>query len=331
MQAGSGPDIILYVNFSVGSLANLSDLVPLDNLGLDDQYLTQNYDPLGEELVKWQGETWGLPVVEDSLFLIYNQQTINRSDLPDNPMALDDLLARAKAYSEKNPGKYLVCNQVFNATPNVNFAVPVFYAFSNGQALIDDTGKVSINTPEMIAAAKWLVEFAKYAPQNVDFSACQKMFQDGTAAAVWETGVDISALDPSGSHYGVVPMGRPEVGALLFSITRNALEHGNSQQALDLIQFLSNAENSQKMAASFNQVPANLAARSTMNASSSPEFANLMIGVNLGVPISTAVFNYAGITPISNAFRDIFSGAKTPEQALEEAQSATETEVAKWK
>ena len=60
-------------------------------------------------------------------------------------------------------------------------------------------------------------------------------------------------------NYGILPMGKPFVGIKTLMITKNAVDRGNAELALDIIKFFTSAEMQKKLALANKTIPANTA------------------------------------------------------------------------
>ena len=108
LPSGEGPDLIHWTGDQIGTLAQAADIIPLDEY-LPENYLTQNFEPAAAQAMQWHEQSWGIPITQEGLTLIYNQEQLNRSDLPD-PTDFNALLEKARAFRQENPGKYYLCN-----------------------------------------------------------------------------------------------------------------------------------------------------------------------------------------------------------------------------
>jgi arabinogalactan oligomer/maltooligosaccharide transport system substrate-binding protein len=329
IPAGEGPDLIGWANDQIGGQALAGNIVDLTTLGVTMDFLKSTYEPAAVNGVVWQGKIWGLPESQEGIAVVYNKAVASEADFPSDPKNFDDLLAKAKAFSDKNAGKYLICNQGLG-NPDAYHAGAVYFGFGLPN-YVDDAGMVYLNTPEGIAAAKWITEWKKVAPAETSHEICKTMIIEGQAAAWWTGPWAIADLEAAGIDYGILPMGSPFVGIKTMMISKNAVDRGTAAVALDIIKFFTNAENSKKLALANKTIPANTAALADAEVQALATVAGFGKSLNLGVPMANTPFAGAQWGPVGDTTMAIWNGAQTPEEAMAAGQKAIEEGVAAMK
>lgn len=326
IPAGEGPDIIGWANDQIGGQALVGNIVDLGTLGVDQAFLDSTYEPAAVAGVVWQGKIWALPESQEGIAIVYNKALASEADFPSDPMDFADLLAKAEAFATANPGKFLVCNQGLG-NPDAYHVAPVY--FGNGMpTYIDDTGKAYLNSPEALAAAEWITKFAAFAPTESSHEICKTMVVEGNAAAWWTGPWAIADLEAAGVDYGILPMGRPFVGIKTLMITRNAVDRGTAEVALDIMKFFTNAENSKQIALANKTIPANTAALNDPEIQALTTIAGFGASLNLGIPMANTPYAGAQWGPVGDMTTAIWTGAQTPAEALDAAQAAAEEAIA---
>jgi arabinogalactan oligomer/maltooligosaccharide transport system substrate-binding protein len=329
IPAGEGPDIIGWANDQIGGQALVGNIIDLGTLGVDMAFLESTYEPAAVKGVVWQGKIWAIPESQEGIAIVYNKALASEADFPADPMDFADLLAKAEAFAEANPGKYLVCNQGLGNADAYHVA-PVY--FGHGiPTYIDDAGTVYLNTPEAIAAGNFMVEFKAFAPAETSHDVCKAMITEGNAAAWWTGPWAIADLETAGIDYGILPMGSPFVGIKTFMITKNAVDRGTAEVALDVIKFFTNAANQTSVALANKTIPANTAALNDPQIQALATIKGFGASLNLGVPMANTPYAGAQWGPVGDATNAIWSGAQTPEVALAAAQAAAEEAIAGMK
>jgi multiple sugar transport system substrate-binding protein len=203
------------------------------------------------------GALYALPYVGNSQLFFYRRDLFEKHNLKE-PATWDDVLTAAKTISEREttgaPGGGKVYGYVMRAAQG-NAAVadfmPIFWAF--GGEMFDSSGQPAVNSPEGIAALKFMVELGKYAPPGyASFNADEvgAHLLQGTAAMSINWPAWISSFnDPSKSKVidqmrffqmpGAKNPGRAEIGNWLIAIPRDAR---NAEAALDFLLWASSAE-----------------------------------------------------------------------------------------
>lgn len=227
----------------------LSDLTPLlQSRGLSgpDQDFVETSIALCRNPYK-TGTLHALPYVGNSQLFFYRKDLFAKYGLKE-PAQWTDVLAAAKTIQEKETeGGNKINGYVMRAAQG-NAAVadfmPIFWAF--GGEMFDASGKASVNTPEGIAALKFMLELGKYSPPGyASFNADEvgAHLLQGTAAMSINWPVWISKFDdPSKSKVignmtfttlpGAQKTGQAEIGNWLIAIPRDSQ---NSEAAMDFL------------------------------------------------------------------------------------------------
>ncbi len=325
IPAGEGPDIIGWANDQIGTQALAGNIVALDDYGIDKAFLDSTYEPAAVRGVVWQDMIWGLPESQEGIALVYNKALVTDKYLPTDPMDFADLLAKAQAFNT-DTGKYLICNQGLGNADAYHVA-PIY--FGNGvPEYVDDQGMAYLNTPEALAAGKWMVEFSKVAPAETSHDICKAAIIDGTAGAWWTGPWAIADLEAAGIDYGIVPMGKPFVGIKALLLSKNAVDRGNEAVAIDIMKYFTSGAVQAKIAATNKTIPAATEAMNDAAVQALPTLRGFGASLNLGVPMANTPYAGAQWGPVGDATTAIWTGAQTPEEALAAAQAAIEKAIA---
>ena len=240
-----------------------------------------------------------------------------------------DLLAKAEAFAAANSGKYLICNQGLGNADAYHVA-PVYFGHGVPE-YVDDQGVAYLNTPEALAAGKWMVEFSKVAPAETSHDICKAMITEGDAGAWWTGPWAIADLEAAGIDYGIVPMGKPFVGIKALLLSKNAVDRGNEAVAIDIMKYFTSGPVQAKIAAVNKTIPASTEAMKDAAVQALPTLRGFGASLNLGVPMANTPFAGAQWGPVGDATTAIWTGAQTPEEALAAAQAAIEKAIADMK
>jgi arabinogalactan oligomer / maltooligosaccharide transport system substrate-binding protein len=328
IPAGEGPDIIGWANDQIGTNALNGNIVALDDLGVTQDFLTSTYEPAAVAGVTWQGKIWALPESQEAITLVYNKAVATAEDFPTNPLDFADLLAKAKAFYEAK-GIPLFCNQGFPGADAFHVA-PLYFGFGV-PSYVDDQGKVYLNTPEAIAAGDWLVSVKPYLLPEMSHEICKTAIIEGKVAAWWTGPWAIADLEAAGVDYGFVPMGKPFVGIKTMMVTKNAVDRGNAEIALDIIKYYTSYEIQKYVTLANKTVPANSQALQDPDVQALVTIAGFGANANLGIPMANTPFAGAQWGPVGDATGAIWNGSQTPADALAAAQTAIETAIAGMK
>jgi len=329
IPAGEGPDIIGWANDQIGTQALAGNIIDLTTQGIDKAYLDKNFEPAAVKGVIWKGKIWALPESQEGIALVYNKALMTDEFMPKDPANFDDLLAKAKAFAEKNPGKFLVCNQALGNADAYHVA-PIYFGFGV-PSYVDDEGKAYMNTPEAIKAGEWIAEFSKYAPKETSHEICKTMITEGKAAAWWTGPWAVADIEKAGIDYGITAMGKPFVGIKTLMITKNAVDRKTVKTAVDIIKYFTNTENAKKMALANKTIPANTAALKDKEVAALYSIVQFGSSTNLGVPMANTPFAGAQWGPVGDATTAIWTAAQKPAEALAAAQKAIDDAIAAMK
>ncbi len=209
------------------------------------------------------GALYALPYVGNSQLFFYRKDIFEKHSLKE-PATWDEVLAAARTISEREtagaPGGGKMHGYVMRAAQG-NAAVadfmPIFWA--HGAEMFDESGKPTVNSPEGIAALKFMLELGKYSPPGyASFNADEvnAHLLQGTAAMSINWPAWISPInDPAKSKVigkmeftvmpGAAKPGRAEIGNWLISIPRSAK---NADAAFDFLVWATNAEQMKRSA-----------------------------------------------------------------------------------
>jgi multiple sugar transport system substrate-binding protein len=176
----------------------------------------------------------------------YNKEMLASKGLKE-PKSWDDILAIAKAFTDKGNKKYGI------ALPTVEggFSEQAFsqFALSNNANILNSKGKLNIDTPEMKEALTYYQNLAKYTmPGSNDTTEVKDAFMNGTVPmALYSTYILPSVFDEGkASNIGfAIPEQKSKavfgtVSALTIS---SGLEDNQKKAAQEFVEFLSKPEN----------------------------------------------------------------------------------------
>ena len=327
IPAGEGPDIIAWANDWIGRYALTKAIVPLDDY-IDKDWFEGYYEPAAKAAMKFQGKIWGLPYRQEAILLVYNKALISEEDLPADPLDFDDLMAKAKAFQEAHPGVYYLCNQGLG-NPDAYHVAPIYHGF--GGWYVNDEGEVGLTTPETLAAAKWIAEFKEISPAETGHEICMAMLAEGKAAIWWTGPWAIKSIADAGIDYGLQPMGSPFVGVHCFMMTANAVERGKAEETIEVMKYLTSAGVWKRMAVINKEVPAATEALQDPDVQAMYEIKQFGASAALGVPMPSTPFMGCMWGPVGDATMAIWTGAQTPEEAMEAAKATAEECIAGMK
>ncbi len=312
----------------IGNNVLAGNIAPLSDYGITMDWLQSTYEPAAVNGVIYDGKIWGLPEAQEGVTLICNSAVISPSDFPADPEDFAGLLALATQFHSDNPDKYLIYNQgldTANAAGDAYHVSPIYYGF--GAYYVDETGKVGLNTPEALAAGQWLADAAAAFPTQSSQAEGLAALTDGSGACMWTGPWELADIKNAGINYFIEPFGRPFVGIKVELMTTNAVDRGNADAVVKVLQYFDSADVQTKLSVANSTIPANSAALASPEVSQNPDVVGFGAQFKLGVPQPNTPYMNALWGPVGQATIAIFTGSQSPADALAAAQDAAETSI----
>ena len=262
IASGDGPDI-MQVAEGVNVYSSKSQILPLDDYvesaGLD---LEERFGPVGE-LYSYEDSVYAIPDRSGAMIVYYNKDMFDAAGV-EYPTA-DWTTEDAQAAMEKLtvPGKQ------WGYAGAGWWAQWWSFAYQNGGQIIDDEGRPSVDSPEVVEALQWANDLthehhvaptaAEYADMGPDMGgdpafAAQKVAMNTTG--FWAIG----GLLEADFNWDIAPMWQGEEQAVSafgsgLAISRDS---ENPEAAFEAIDFLTDAEAQEVIIRNAQDVPANL-------------------------------------------------------------------------
>ncbi len=178
IAGGNPPDIAGFWSDRLAGYVQNGALEPLDALMAASGVSPEAYLPKVLEACQFEGFTWGLPLTPATLALFYNRDHFRRAGLdPDRPprtiAELDEFARRLTLWD----GAHEHITQL-GFTPDIpgwwNNLWPIWF----GGEMWDGQGRVTVDSPENIAAMQWVQSYAReYSVEELDrFKAAANNF-----------------------------------------------------------------------------------------------------------------------------------------------------------
>ncbi|TDL71064.1 sugar ABC transporter substrate-binding protein [Rhodococcus qingshengii] len=191
----------------------------------------------------------GMPISGWVQGIWYNKEMLAAKGL-EEPKSWDDVLAIAKAFTDPSNKKYGI------GIPTVEggFSEQAFsqFALSNNANILDDKGKLNINTPEMKEALTFYQQLAKYTmPGSNDVTEVKDAFMNGsTPMAVYSTYI-LPAVFEQGNAANIgfaIPTQKTKAvfGTTTALTISSGLENDQKKAAEVFVEFMGQPENMTK-------------------------------------------------------------------------------------
>ncbi|GAA2339906.1 extracellular solute-binding protein [Saccharopolyspora halophila] len=315
-QGGQGPDVL---RADVGWISQLAEAGLIQDLsGTPLATDTADYLPKPLESTKYQGKTYAVPQVTDSMALFYNKRKLAEAGV-EPPESWEDVKRIAPKLGGENA--LFINNDEYYALP---------FLYTHGGDLVDTEAKaITVNSPESVRGiriAKELLDAgaARTAlDQPNSYSSMKTAFTSGEVAmvidgpwAVPEYTGSAAFSDPK--NLGIAPIpgsATPSpVGGHDYVIRQGSDATEASQQ---FIRCMSSTRSQARIAAELGLLP------TRSSAYEDPDVADNPI-VQAFKPLAAATHSRAWIPennellePLQTAYADILAGRQDPQQALD--------------
>ncbi|MCI2421260.1 extracellular solute-binding protein [Saccharopolyspora sp. K220] len=325
-QGGQGPDVLRADVGWVAQLAQAGLIHDLSNTPLATD--TGDFLAAPLESTKYQGKTYGVPQVTDTLALFYNKRQLAQAAV-DPPKSWDEL----KAIAPKLGG-----DRALFINNDEYYALPFLYTF--GGDLVDTESRlITVNSPEAVRGvqvAKDLLDAgaARTAlDQPNSYTSMKAAFTAGEVAMVidgpWAVSEFVQSeqfADPA--NLGIAPVpgsATPSpVGGHDYVIRQGS---DATEASMKFIQCMSSAEHQAEIAGKLGLLPTRRSAYDV------PEVAQHPV-VSAFRPLAANAHNRPWIPensellePLQTAFADILAGRKDAQAALDETARTYQTSV----
>jgi maltose-binding protein MalE len=326
IPSGQGPDIIAWVDDRIGDSALQKIIQPLDDYGVNQDYLKANFSPVAVNAMVYHDKVYGIPESLEAITFIYNKKLIQEADLPKNT---DDLIAKAKTYNQP-PNKYLF---VYNAKADAYASAPWWQG--SGVTLVTPEGTTELASENGVKAANLIKSFSEIMPKELAYDESNTLFMDGKAAIIMNGPWVIADYKAKGIDFGLTPIpvvsnsgkpGAPFVGVKLLMLAANAK---NPQAAVDLMKYYGSTDVQAQLAKVNKQVPANTQAQ--VQVQDDPIIGGFVKQSANGVPLPNNEFVSAMWDPFGKTVEAIWTGAVPPEQAVKDGAALFDQKVADLK
>lgn len=320
VRANNGPDIIAWVDDSLGELVDSHTVIPMDQY-ISQSYVNSTYTQAAAQAVQFNSHVWGVPETVEAVTIMYNKKLISASQLP---TTTDQMLAFEQSYTQQHPGQYGIVWPTQDAYYNAAW----FYGF--GAYYVKPDGTVGLNTPQATAAGNFIASFRPYLPKQLDGTTASSLFTEGKAAAIidgpwaYDNYAKTAGIDVGFATLPMVPSnssthGTPFVGVKSLWVSKNAKDPALDA---DILKFYTNYQNQLTMIQTTGEIPANQQALQDPAVTSNPAISGFANEVQYGTPLPNTPYMSALWTPVANALAAIWTGTQTPAAALSDAQAA---------
>lgn len=335
MAAGKSPfdimlvDDIWFPEFAqAGWLKDISADIPAD--------MRADSSQAAWDIVSYDGKQWGLPWLLDQLYFYYNDDMLKQAGFDAPPTTYEEMMTMAQVMHDKG----IVDSPVVLAWAQIEAAITEFVAllYANQGQFFDDAGTPVFNSPEAVAVLQWMVDNLKSGlvnPASTTYGEedIRNTMSAGKAAfgINWAYMLDL-ANDPAQStvaghiRMALMPVFQKAKDAGVVSSSNNgsmgfavAAGSAHPDEALQFIEYLTSKDVQKRYAAHVTPLWTSLY--------SDPD---LLAAQPVLLDMFAKQWPYAHVRPkvpyylemsqaLQVALQEALTGAKTPQQALDDA------------
>lgn len=319
---GTGPDLFEWNHDWIGTVVAADLIEPIDDLVSYE--LQEKYVPSAFQAGQYNGRLYTLPISAEAGALAYNKTMLGDQPSPKTTADLVSLMAALKPQ-----GGFGI------SYPLVPFLVSGYVHAFGGWLWDDETKTLGVNSPETKAAIEWLVEtFKPYMSSDPTWDPQVTLFNEKLAPFAingpWMTG----SWNDAGIDFGVMPlpeinelgkMPEPYTGVKSVYMTKNVRD--KEAAFAFMVWATTSKERILQRAMQLGYIPVLNEVVDLPEIQNDPVISGFAAQVALGKPMSSSPEMVAVWGPFGDAVAAAFTGAKTVDQALDDAQGAIQEAI----
>ena len=334
----SGEPAQLAVMFSIDAydLIEQDLILPFEDLvsGDEEQRWLESFYPALMANSKIEGKTWGIPFQRSTIVAYYNKDMFRAAGLdPEKPPATwDEMVQMGKALTQGDTYGVMI--------PSTGYPYWMFQALAiqNGKELMANDGLTTyFDDPAVVEALEFWLSLSKehgiMPSGTVEWGTLRQAFLEGQTAMMWHSTGNLTAVKDNASFdFGVamlpanVRLGSPTGGGNFYVFKDTSAEERAA--ALKLIKFMTAPEQAAEWSIATGYMGVSPAAYDTEALEAYTESFPLALVARNQLEHAVAEFSTFETARVrdglNNAIQSALTGAKTPEEALGEAQKSAE-------
>ena len=334
----SGEPAQLAVMFSIDAydLIEQDLIVPFDDMvnGADGEAWLNGFYPALMANGKIEGKTWGIPFQRSTIVAYYNKDMFRAAGLdPESPPTTwDELISMGKALTKDDTYGIMI--------PSTGYPYWMFQALAiqNGKEVMSNDGlSTSFDDPDVVKTLEfWKSLSAEHGvmPEGtVEWGTLRQAFLEGQTAMMWHSTGNLTTVKNNASFdFGVAELpanirkGSPTGGGN-FYIFKDTTDEERAA-AMKLIQFMTSPEQAAAWSIATGYMGVSPAAYETDALKAyTAEFPPALVARNQleNAVAEFSTFETARVRDgLNNAIQSALTGAKSPADALGEAQAAAD-------
>ncbi len=333
-ESGKGaPDILRAEVAWVPEFASLGYLYALDGTAALDDADDYFETPLSSNV--FDGKTYGVPQVTDSLALLYNKELFEKAGIDSAPTTWDEVAEAAKALKSEAKVDGIFIN------PAGYFMLPFMYG--EGGDLVDtEAQEIVVNSEENAAGLQAAVDLVKSGaapkPPAADaYAAMMTAFTEGKVGMIingpWEVNNIRNAEGFGGvENLGIapVPAGSATAGAPVGGhnyVVWSGMDEAKAEAAIAFIDFMNSAESQAFLADELGLLPTRKSTYEEETVSSNPVISAFKPVVDAAVARPWIPEGGQFFGPLDEMAVEVVVQGQAPEKALDKVAKTYKSEV----
>ncbi|MEO6984236.1 MAG: ABC transporter substrate-binding protein [Paralcaligenes sp.] len=349
-KGGNPPQVAVLLSTDMFTLIDQDAIVPVDSFiktDADKKWMESFYDAFMQNS-RTEGKTWGIPFQRSTIVMYYNKDMFKQAGLDPNhpPGTWDELVADAKKLT-KHTADGQVTQWGLEIPSGGAYAYWMFQALTtpNKTLLMNSAGnEVYFDKPAVIQALQFWRDLAykyKVMPTGtIDWGTTPKDFLVGKTAIMWTTTGNLTNVRKNAKFdFGVAPMpkaqqgGSPTGGGNFYIFKAGTPEQ--QQAAFKFAQWMTSPENAAQWSIDTGYVAVTKPAWQTEKMKAYVKEVPQALVARDQLAVSVAEFSTHENQRVTKLLNDnlqaVVTNAKTPKQAMEDAQHAADAILRSYK
>ncbi|UBU17590.1 extracellular solute-binding protein [Nonomuraea gerenzanensis] len=334
-QAGTGaPDVIRSEVAWTSQFASLGYLQPLDGSRAVDQ--AEDFLPGPLSSTKYDGKTYAVPQVTDTLALIYNKRLLKEAGHEEPPRTIAELKQTALDVKAKTDAEGLALNV------DAYFLLPFMYG--EGGDLLDVTSKkIVVNSPANVKAMETVVDLmssgAAPKPAITDsYANAMTALKEGKVAMIYNGPWALSEIYQGKefqdkANLGIAPVPAGSVKAAAPTGGWNLAIYAGSKNipaAYEFVRFMTTAEAQAKIAKEISLLPTRTSAYSNPDVQGNADVAVFKPIMDTAVPRPWIPEGGQLFQPLLEGYQGLVNGKLTPAPMLQKVEEDYRAIMKDW-
>ena len=336
--SGSGaPDILRAEVAWVPEFASLGYLYALDGTPLLEEKDDFLPTPLSSNV--YDGKTYGVPQVTDTLGLMYNKALFEKAGLdPENPPTTwDEVKTAAEALKSKAKVDGIYVNSAGY------FLLPFIYG-EGGDIVDADAQKILINSPEAVTGIETAVDLVKSGaapkPDAADsYGTMMTLFKEGKVGMIINGPWEVANIDGDPKFGGfdnlgvaAVPAGSAQSGAPVGGhnyVIYEGMDAAKADAAIAFVNFMSSAESQAFIAEELGLLPTRQSAYDMPEVAENPKVAAFQPALESAKPRPWIPQGGQFFGPLDEMATEVLIQGADPQKSLDDVAETYKNEVVK--